>query len=261
MAFDAQKREYVNVHDPLPLRTRRMTNRIGAGFEVRQKYVEKIPALKSKNIKLALDEWKARFNPAPGNARRPAVMVAPLSSALFLHELFRHSGMIAASCLTEGLGTVLINNTSEAVDFPVEGLVLKIMSNHFTGTLPLAMSENSPQQPVSGTPMVDMGSEPTGSPTYPLGVAAALSSDRTKLILSVVNPTEKNQQFAPHVTGIKLKGQGKKWQIAAPTVSSANEVGKEAAVKIVETKQNGLPERVQVPPISINVYEFEIDKV
>jgi alpha-L-arabinofuranosidase len=90
-------------------------------------------------------------------------------------------------------------------------------------------------------------------------VAAALSSDRKKLILSVVNPTEEGQEFGPRLTGVKLRGPGKLWQIAAATVNTANEPGKEPAVKIVETPQSGLPEQVQVPSASINVYEFELE--
>jgi hypothetical protein len=43
-------------------------------------------------------------------------------------------------------------------------------------------------------------------------------------------------------------------------VDSVNEVGKEPAVKIVESAQSGLPETVLVPPFSVNVYEFELEK-
>jgi hypothetical protein len=35
-------------------------------------------------------------------------------------------------------------------------------------------------------------------------------------------------------------------------------VGKEPAVKIVETVQTGVPETVQVPPFSISLYEFDV---
>jgi alpha-N-arabinofuranosidase len=112
---------------------------------------------------------------------------------------------------------------------------------------------------MSGTPFVDMGPTPTGSPTYPLDVLAALSSDRKKLILSVVNPTEDSQEFTPQITGVKLRGRGILSQIAAPSVTAMNEAGKEPVVKIVETPQAALPEKVQVPPISVSVYEFEIE--
>jgi len=185
-------------------------------------------------------------------------MLAPLSYALCLHEMFRHSEMIAASCATGGLRTVLTDITGDAVGFTSEGLVLKLMAINFANAHPMMVGGDSPQQQVTGTEWVDRGPKPTGSPTYPLDVVAAFSSDRKKLILSVVNPTEEGQSFAPKISGVKLRGQGKLHQIAPPALNSANEAGKEPVVKIVESAQNELPETVLVPPVSVNVYEFDI---
>ncbi len=258
LAFDAEKQRFVDVQDPLQFRTRRMANRIGEAFEAWEKYVERMPSLKEKNIKFIFDEWGVRNRSADGKSHPPTGMVAPLSYALFLNELFRHSDMVAASCPTGGLYTVLINNTGEAVGFAAEGLVMKLMANHFTGAFPVQVSGNSPPQPMSGTPMVDIGTKPTGSPTYPLDVLAAFSSDKKNFLLSVVNPTEEAQEFSPQITGVKLRGPGKLWQIAAPSVNAANEPGKKPVVEILEYPQKTLSGSVQVPPISVNVYEFEI---
>ncbi len=260
LAFDAEKQRFVDVQDALQFKTRRMSNRIGEAFEAWQKYVEKMPSLKEKNIKFIFDEWGVRYRSADGKSHRPEGMVSPLSYALLLHELFRHSDMVAASCPTGGLYTVLIDNTGEAVGFSGEGLVMKLMANHFAGAHPVDVSGNSPQQPVTGTPLVDIPKVPIGSPTYPLDVFAALSADRKTLILSVVNPTEAGCEFGGQITGVKPSGPGKLWQIAPPSVTSANEPGKEPAVNIVEIPQQALPENVQVPPYSINVYEFSIAK-
>ena len=258
LAFDAEKQRFVDVQDPLQFRTRRMANRIGEAFEAWEKYVERMPSLKEKNIKFIFDEWGVRNRSADGKSHPPTGMVAPLSYALFLNELFRHSDMVAASCPTGGLYTVLIDNTGEAVGFAAEGLVMKLMANHFTGAFPVQVSGNSPPQPMSGTPMVDIGTKPTGSPTYPLDVLAAFSSDKKNFLLSVVNPTEEAQEFSPQITGVKLRGPGKLWQIAAPSVNAANEPGKKPVVEILEYPQKTLSGSVQVPPISVNVYEFEI---
>jgi alpha-N-arabinofuranosidase len=259
LAFDAEKQRFVDVQDPLQDKTRRMSNRIGEAFEAWQKYVDKMPSLKEKNIKFIFDEWGVRYRSADGKSHRPPGMVSPLSYALFLHELFRHSDMVAASCPTGGLFSVLVDDTGEAVGFPGEGLVMKIMGTHFPGALPVQVSGNSPQQSVRGTPFVDIPAVPIGSPTYPLDVVAALSSDRKTLILSVVNPTEAGQEFTHQITGVKLHGPGTLWQIAASDVNAVNEPGKKPAVQIVEIPQKALAEKVQVPPISINVYEFEVE--
>jgi alpha-N-arabinofuranosidase len=258
LAFDAEEQRFVDVDDALQFKTRRMANRIGEAFEAWQKYLERMPSLREKKIKFIFDEWGVRYRSANGKSYRPPGMVAPLSYALFLHELFRHSDMVAASCPTGGLFTILIDDTGDAVGYAVEGLVLKLMSTHFSGAVPLQVGGNSPQQPMRGTPMVDIGTSPTGSPTYPLDVLAAFSSDRKTFLLSVVNPTEEPQAFSPQITGVSLRQHGKLWQIAALTANAANEPGKKPAVQIVEYAQNALSETMQVPPVSINVYEFNL---
>lgn len=258
LAFDAEKQRFVDVQDALQFKTRRMANRIGEAFEAWQKYLERMPSLKQRNIKFIFDEWGVRYRSADGKNHRAPGMISPLSYALLLHELFRHSDMVTASCPTGGLFTVLIDNTGDAVGYAPEGLVLKLMANHFAEALPVVVSGNSPQQPVQGTPLVDIPTVPIGSPTYPLDVVAALSSDRKSFILSVVNPTEEEHVFSPRVAGVNLRGQGKLWQIAAPSVDTTNVPGKKPSVDIVESPQNALSDHMRVPAISVNVYEFEI---
>ena len=135
---------------------------------------------------------------------------------------------------------------------------MKLLQTHFIKALPVAVDGDSPQPLVSGTPFVDRSTKPTGSPTYPLDVLAAFSSDRKKFLISVVNPTEESHRLTPKISGVTLRSQGKLYQIAPPSVSSTNEVGKEPAVKIVETAQDGLPGTVQVPPVSVSLFEFDI---
>lgn len=257
--FDAQEQHFERANGPLQIRTRRMANRVGEAFDAWQKYVEKMPSLKERNIKFIFDEWGTRFRTRKRGFRRPAGMVTPLSYALYLHELFRHSDMVAASCPTGGLFTVLVDKTGKAVGFSAAGLVLKIFGTHFANALPVEVSGNSPQQPVSGTPFVDIPLSPIGSPTYPLDVVAALTGDRKTFILSVVNPSETGREFTPRIKGVKLRGPGKLWQIAAPNVKAENEPDKKPAVQIIETPHKGLSENVHVPPLSVNVYEFEIE--
>lgn len=100
---------------------------------------------------------------------------------------------------------------------------------------------------------------PIGSPAYPLDMVAALSGDGRRLILSVVNPTEEDQEFAPRVSGVRLRGPGTLWQIAAPSVDARNIPGQEPVVEIIEYPQEELSGTVQVPRLNISVYEFEIE--
>jgi alpha-L-arabinofuranosidase len=258
MAFDAEKQKYVDVEDPLQLRTRRDANRIGAAFEAWQYYVDKMPQLKSKNIKITFDEWGCRYPAPQGSAPKPVGMVTALSYAVFLHEMFRHSEMIDYSCPTGGLGTLVIDNTGQAVGLTAEALVMKLIRTHFVGAHPIVVSGNSPLAPMRGTPMVDMGSEPSGPPTYPIDVLAALSGDKKTFILSIINATEEAQEFTPQISGVKLRGAGKLSQIVAPGVTSNNEAGKEPVVKIADTSVGALPEKVQLQPVSVSIYQYEI---
>jgi alpha-N-arabinofuranosidase len=258
LRYDSQKQSFVNSDDPLLTKARRLPNRIGEFFEAWQKYLERMPNLKEKNIKFIFDEWGCRNRLMSGAAQTPG-MLTPLAYALFLNEVFRHSDVVQASCATGGMGTVLIDNTGEATGLSAEGLVLKIMANHFTNALPVAVRGNSPQQAAPGTVFVDIPNVPIGSQTFPLDVTAALSNDRKKLIFSVVNATETAQEFSLKVTGIKLRGPGTLRQIAPPSVNSVNVAGQKPAVEIVEHPQDALPDTVQLPPVSISVYEFEIE--
>jgi len=261
LAFSAEKQLFVDVRDPLQFRARRLANRIGGAFEAWDKYVEKMPWLKEKNIKFIFDEWGNRMRSASGNGgggfMQQSGMLMPLSYALCLHEMFRHSDMIAASCATGGL-RLLTDHTGEAVGFTAEGVVMKLLQTHFINALPVAAEGDSPQQLVPGTAFVDRGTRPTGSFTYPLDVLAAFSSDRKKFLISVVNPTEESRSLAADISGVKLLGPGKLYQIAPPGANSTNEAGKEAAVKIVETVQDRVPDSMPVPPVSISLYEFDV---
>jgi alpha-L-arabinofuranosidase len=261
LIYDAEKQSFVDVKDPLPYRARRLANRIGGAFDAWDKYVERIPALKGKDIKFVFDEWGNRLRgmapTAGGGFGRQTGMLVPLSYALCLHEMFRHSDKVGASCATGGL-RVLTDSSGDGVGMASDGVVMKLLQTHFLNALPIAVDGDSPQPLMPGTVFVDRGTKPTGSPTYPLDVLAAFSSDRKKFMISVVNPSEEGHSFTPKIGGVTLKPQGKLYQIAPSSFNATNEAGKEPAVKIVETAQNGVPETVQVPPFSVSLYEFEV---
>lgn len=258
LAFDAEKQRFVDVQDPLPLKARKLANRIGGAFDCWNRYVEKMPWLKKTDIKFIFDEWGNRPRSADGQNHPLPGMLGPLSYALCLHEMFRHSDMITASCATGGL-RLLTDISGDAVGFPAEGVLMKLLQTRFLNAVPIAVDGDSPQRQVRGTDYVDKGPTPTGSPTYPLDILAAFSGDRKRFLLSVVNPTEEGHSFTLRLKALKLREQGKLYQIAPPSVNSANEAGKEAVVKIDETEQAEMPETIRVPPVSISLYEIEVE--
>lgn len=58
------------------------------------------------------------------------------------------------------------------------GLVFKMYSNTFPGSIPVGVSGNSPQPEPKYPPAPDQPKASSGSPTYPLDVFAALTPDR-----------------------------------------------------------------------------------
>jgi len=261
LVFDAQKQLFVDApNEPLQFKARRLANRIGGAFDCWDRYVQDIPSLKSRDIKFIFDEWGNRPRSADGQNHPLPGMLTPLSYALCFHEMFRHSDKIAATCATGGL-RLLTDVSGDAVGLPAEQVVMKLMHTHFLNAFPIPVDGNSPQKQVPGTDFVDRGPTLTGSPTYPLDVLAGLSSDRKRFLLSVVNPSEAVQQLVSSIRQIKLRQRGKLYQIAPPGLNSVNEAGKEPIVKIVETEQTSFPEMLQVPPVSVSLYEFEVESV
>ena len=268
LAIDVEKQAFVEANDPLPDRVRRMSNKVQMKFEAWDEYLKRMPALKGKDIKFAFDEWAPRNRPVSPSSATPAVsnpMLNPLTNALVYHEFFRHSDMVGLGVATGGMGTLAMDAHGEAAGYRLEGLVIKVLHDHFAGSMPVAVSGNSPQHAVKGTLGVDLPARPSGSPTYPLDVFAALSADRKKLAISVVNPTETTQDCELNLTAVQPSGTAGLWQLTAPAGAVAPApgpgpggfgFGPPATMK--ETSLPQAPRRITLPPSSLSVYEFEV---
>jgi len=165
---------------------------------------------------------------------------------------------------TGGMGTLANDAFGEAVGYRLEGLVIKVLHDRFAGALPVAVNGNSPQHAIKGTLGVDLPARPSGSPTYPIDVFAALSSDRRKLAISVVNPTETTQDCDLNLTGVQPSGAAKVWQLTAPAGTAPSPAGPGPAgfsgppAAMAESSLPQAPRRLTLPPASISVYEFEV---
>jgi len=105
---------------------------------------------------------------------------------------------------------------------------------------------------------VDKAKTSSGSDTYPLDAAAALSADRKTFTLAIVNPTETAQQIGVTLKGVAVQSQGRLWRIATADLTAANTPGKPPMVDIVESSLTEAPGRLAIPPISISIYEFPV---
>jgi alpha-L-arabinofuranosidase len=256
LKFNPATGKWADSKDPLELAVRRLPNKLVCKYMDYAEYNEKIPGLKNRKIPFAFDEWGARLRSADGG-RAPESLKTTLSMALAFHEMFRHSDSLGMVILTGGFRTALADATGDGVGLRTDGLVFKLLRHHLYENLPVAVSGNSPQQPTPGTVGVDQCQHPSGSPTYPLDVFAALSQDHKKLTISVINPTETAQEFSLEVTGVQPAKTGRLWQIAAPSINAANVAGQKPMVELTEAPAT-YSSSVKVPAISFNIYEFDV---
>lgn len=97
-----------------------------------------------------------------------------------------------------------------------------------------------------------------GSPTYPLDVSAALTDDRKRLTVAVVNPTESAQQMSLKIQGARTVGNSRMWRMTGPSPEAADVLGQKPQIKIQEISIAGFPGMLTLDPVSINIYEFDL---
>lgn len=227
--------------------SRKPANMVRVAYEHYQTYVQKIPAVQRRHITIALDEWA--YSGAPAGSFKPVP-----AYAWALNELFRHSDVFSMAGFTFG-GSTLSASRTEAVLNPI-GLMFKLYRDHF-GTMPLTVTGSSPQPVHTGRVGGEIPNVNAGSPTFPLDVAAALSADGKTLTVSVVNPTESEQQLTLDVQGRQIAGGGTTWRMAPGNALAANVVGREPQVRVEESAVTAV-RAMTIPALSVAVYALPV---
>ena len=249
LAFDVGKQDFVPVEESFADHARRLPNRVRCAVEAWEEYQRRFPALKMQSIPIALDEWVA------GNPGTRSSMFTALSSAEALHELFRNSGWFTMSAYTHLTG--LVSSTRTEMNVVPVGKMFQLYRRHF-GVTPVAVTGNSPQHDLKGLAGLDKPKLPSGSDTYPLDAAAALTADGKALTVAIVNPTESEQQIELTFKGVVLQPAGKLWRIASADLNPQNQPGKPPVVDIVESAVTQVPGRLVIPKLSISLYELPV---
>jgi alpha-L-arabinofuranosidase len=265
LVIDPVRLQFVESDEPLELKVRRLSNRVQFKFEAWDEYVKRMPFLKDKDIKFAFDEWSPR-NRAVGGGPAPVnhPMLNPLTNALVYHEFFRHSDMVGLGVATGGMGGIAVDAYGDAVGLRMEGLVMKLLHDHFAGALPVAVGGASPQRPGNGVVGIDNSAKPSGSPTFPLDVFAALSADRKTLSISVVNPTEASQDCDLTLTGVQAAGPVKVSRLTAPPAAQSAPAGPAMGrfagppATMAESTLAQAPGRLTLPPASMTLYRLSV---
>ena len=211
-------------------------------------YEQRFPALKDRHIFLSIDEF--------AYLGTPANLKLALAYSMVLQEMLRHTDFITMSAFTTGVSTLDVTPTGAVLN--ATGEVFKLYGEHFgAGTVPLAVSGDSPQPAPRFSVGFDHPMVRAGSPTYPLDVIAGLSPDHKTLRIAVVNATFQSQSIAITLEGLRVSGRGAEWRLTGQSLSAANVVGKNPAVTI---DQRLVPASTQlvIAPLCTSIYEFPV---
>jgi alpha-N-arabinofuranosidase len=223
-----------------------------------QGYQKRFPKMVDKKIFLSMDEYAyINLGGGGGGGFSGPTLKTALAYGMLLNEILRHTDVITMGAHTMGTSSLDISPTASAIN--ALGVVYELYGEHLPGTIPIAVSGNSPQP----TTNPNYGDEPkirSGSPTYPLDVLATLTPDHRYLNLIIVNATEKDHKFDLNVTGSKLENFGTLWKLTAKSLDAINRAGQPAQVEVEESPAGLVDNAITVSPISVNVYRVPIGR-
>jgi alpha-N-arabinofuranosidase len=225
---------------------RHPSNRVRLKAEEWDEYQKRFPAMIDKKIFLSIDEYA--YTGAPANLKMA------LAYAMVFNEMIRHTDFLRMSAFTMGVSTLDFNPTAAVLN--TNGLLFKMYGDHL-GSIPVAVSGNSPQPAPKYPAGGDQPKTNAGSPTYPLDVIAALTEDRKFLTVSVVNATDSAKRLDLEIEGVRLAGQSTLWQMTGKDLNAANHVGQEPQVSVKEMSA-GEAHTLSIAPISVNIYRFPV---
>jgi alpha-N-arabinofuranosidase len=195
-------------------------------------YRRELPALRGKDIRIALDEWNYWYGPNEyGELGTRYFLQDGLGIAAGLHEMFRNSDIFWMANYAQTVNVIgAIKTTSTAAEMEPTGQVLALYRRHF-GTLPLRVGG------VSGS----------------IDVAAALTADKRVLTVAVVNPTDVPQRVALDLKGAQLAGQARRLVLTGPGRRAHNVPGGPRGVTVTDVSLTDAGLVVDVPPLSVTL--------
>jgi alpha-L-arabinofuranosidase len=238
---------YVPAEETLLEWARHPSNRVAKKAEEWREYEKRFPAMIDKRIFLSIDEYSY--------SGAPPTLKSALAYGMVLNEMLRHTDFMTMAALTMGISTLDYNNTASVLN--TTGVLYKMYRDQL-GTLPVAVSGNSPQPAPKYPPYGDQPKVNAGSATYPLDMIAALTEDHKFLTIAVVNATESEQKVDLNVTGARVAGPAKMYQLTASSVDAANHVGQQQQAEVKEVSSGNAQGTISVAPISVIIYRFPL---
>jgi alpha-N-arabinofuranosidase len=237
---------YVPIKDETLLEwVRHPADRVHKKAEEWAEYEKLFPEMIKKKIFLSNDEYGYGFGG----------LKATLATGMVLNEFFRHTDFLKMGAYTMAVSTLSYDPTGAV--YNSRGLLYKMYRDHF-GTIPVAVSGNSPQPEPKYPPYGDQPKTSSGSPTYPLDMVAALTDDHKYLTIAVVNGTEYEQKFDLNITGMRATSPSTQWELTGSSLDAENRVHQSPDVQVKETSLGNASHTISVPPISVNIYRIPV---
>ncbi|HEX3985002.1 MAG TPA: alpha-L-arabinofuranosidase C-terminal domain-containing protein [Acidobacteriaceae bacterium] len=228
---------------------RRPSDRVHLKGEEWQEYEQRFPQMKTKHIFMSNDEYAYTGGPTD--------LKLALAYAMVFNEMLRETDFLRMTAFTMGISTMDFNQTAATLN--TNGLLFKLYGEHLgAGSIPVALTGNSPQPTPTQHIVDDLPQTSAGSPTYPLDMFAALSPDRKFLILSVVNATDSEQKFDLNVSGVQLSGNATLWTMTGKDLDAADHVGQPPQVAVKESALSTAPKHLTAAPISVSIFRFPV---
>ncbi len=228
---------------------RRPSDRVHLKGEEWQEYEQRFPEMKTKRIFMSNDEYAYTGGQTD--------LKLALAYAMVFNEMLRETEFLRMTAFTMGISTLDFNQTAAILN--TSGLLFKLYGEHLgAGSIPVALTGNSPQPAPTQHIVGDLPRTSAGSPTYPLDMFAALSPDRKYLTLAVVNVTSSEQRFDLSPSGVKVSGNTTLWTMTGPNLDAANQVGQPSQVQVKQSTLGAVPPTLTVAPISVSIFRFPV---
>lgn len=194
-----------------------------------------LPNLKGKLMPITMDEWNYwHRDSAYGELGCVYELQDGLGVAAGLHEYFRQSDLIHMAHYAQTVNVIgAIKTTRIAAEMETTGLVLQMYREHF-----------------GQTPLV------TSSSAGPVDVMAALSADKKKLTIGVMNPTNEEMTLNLSATGLTVAGNGKRWDVTGANPELHNTPGKPRVIDIHQGEASA--STLKVPALSATLFELPL---
>lgn len=240
MKYTADHMDLISEHmyrrgqEDLVVHVKQMVEGIKSIADAHRRYRDEFESLAGKDIRIAFDEWNYWYGRyVYGELGVQYYLQDALGVGASFNEMYRNSDLYFMANYAQTvnvIGAIKTNRTH--AQWETTGLALKMYRKHY-GEIPIEV--DFPE---------------------PLDVAAAWTSCRDAITLSVVNPTMDEYELDLDIVGARLQRSGCAWIITGEDRMDHNVPGEDLRVSIQEETVRLSDGRLSIKPLSTGIYRF-----